>query len=182
MNKFLTNVNLNIEPLIIDIKDSDDRIFKHYKLELNAVNPEIKSFLEKLGIGILTVEVFFTPPFMKRGIHIDTAYSGDNTRLNWIYCQGENIMNWYTPKGGVQPMIKDTLVSTKSLSYNANQVELIHIEKIISGTVIVQVGIPHNVQNLRYPRWSVCFSICKLQDKSRITVEEAQLLFKNYII
>jgi hypothetical protein len=181
MNKFLTNVKLNIEPLIFDIKNSTDRTYKHYKLELDAVNPEMISFLKSLGIGILMVEVFFTPPFLKRGIHIDTAHGGDITKLNWIYCQGENIMNWYKTKEGVQRIVKATPVSTSFVSYEANEVELIHTEKIINSNVIVQVGIPHNVQNLKYPRWATCFTICKLQDRSRITVEEAHLLFKDYI-
>jgi hypothetical protein len=126
-------------------------------------------------------EVFFTPPFLKRGIHIDTAIGGDITKLNWVYCEGDHQMNWYEPKPDAPRTIAETAVSTNYVSYKESEVNLLHTEKFSNANVIVQVGIPHNVRNLRYPRWALCFTICHLSDRSRITVEQAQSIFKDYI-
>jgi hypothetical protein len=181
MNKFSTKVILPHEPLTIDICDKTDREYRHSEVPLDKIHPDMKALLERLGVGILMAEVFFTPPFLKRGIHIDTAIGGDITKLNWIYCEGDNQMNWYEPKPDAPHTISETAVSTNYVSYRESQVNLLHTEKFSNANVIVQVGIPHNVRNLRYPRWALCFTICHLSDRSRITVEQAQSIFKDYI-
>lgn len=181
MNKFSTTVSLPYEPLTIDIRDMSDRVYRHSEVSLDKINPAMKAFLESKGVGVLMAEVFYTPPFLKRGIHIDTATGGDITKLNWIYCQGEHLMNWYEPKLDANHTIAKTTVSTHYVSYQDSEVNLIHTEKFATSNVIVQVGIPHSVHNLRHPRWSLCFTICHLSDKSRITVEQAQSIFKDYI-
>jgi hypothetical protein len=182
MNKYLSKLSLNIEPLTIDIRDKNDQKYRHTELGLDTINPDMKAFLESFGVGVLMVEIFYTPPFMSRGIHIDTAQGGDITKLNWIYCEGENIMNWYEPKPDAPRNIAETPVSTNFVSYKDSEVNLVHSEKMTTNNVIVQVGTPHNVRNLRYPRWALCFTICHLKDKSRITIAEAQEIFKDYLV
>jgi hypothetical protein len=182
MNKYLSKLSLNIEPLTIDICDKNDKGYRHSDLGVNSINPAMKTFLESLGVGVLMVEVFYTPPFMNRGIHIDTAQGGDITKLNWVYCEGDHIMNWYEPKPDAPRNIAMTGVSTNYVSYKDSEVNLVHSEKMTTNNIIVQVGSPHNVRNLRYPRWALCFTICYLKDNSRITIAEAQEIFKDYLV
>jgi hypothetical protein len=182
MNNFLTNVSLNIEPLTFDVRNPDDKLYQHYELDLNTINPKMKSFLQGLGIKVSMIEVFFTPPYKTRGIHIDTAHGGDITKLNWVYCDGDNIMNWYEPKLDISRIIQNESVSTSYLSYEPDEVNLVHSETLTSNNVIVQVGSAHNVKNLKDPRWAICFTIHHLHDGSRVTVSQAQEIFKDYII
>jgi hypothetical protein len=180
MNNYLTKVSLNIDPLILDIRNPEDKQYRHYELSLDTINPEMKSFLESLGVGVLMVEVFYTPPFMERGIHIDTPEGGDITKLNWIYCEGEHRMHWYNQIE--QGEVQQNRVSTKLVNFTKNQVELIHTESMTTDNVIVHVGIPHNVRNLRHRRWAICFTVCKLNSTTRIPIAEMQQIFKDYII
>jgi hypothetical protein len=180
MNKYLSKVSLNIEPLTIDICNPDDKQYRHYELGLDTINPEMKSFLESLGVGVIMVEVFYTPPFMERGIHIDTPNGGDITKLNWLYCEGEHRMHWYNQKA--EGEVQQNRVATKLIHFTKDQVELIHTETLTTNNVLVHVGVPHNVRNLRHRRWAICLTICKLNSTNRITVAESQQIFKDYII
>lgn len=180
MNKYLSKVSLNIEPLTIDICNSDDKQYRHYELGLDTINPEMKSFLESLGVGVMMVEVFYTPPFMERGIHIDTPNGGDITKLNWVYCEGEHRMHWYAQKA--EGEVQKNRVATKLVHFTKDQVELLHTEVLTTNNILVHVGIPHNVRNLRHRRWAICLTICKLNSTNRITVAESQQIFKDYII
>lgn len=180
MNKYLSKVSLNIEPLTIDICNPEDREYRHYELGLDTINPEMKSFLESLGVRVIMVEVFHTPPFMERGIHIDTPNGGDITKLNWLYCEGEHRMHWYAQKA--EGEVQKNRVATKLVHFTKDQVELIHTEVMTTNNILVHVGVPHNVRNLRYRRWSICFTISKLNSTTRIPMAEAQQIFKDYII
>jgi hypothetical protein len=180
MNKYLSKVSLNIEPLTIDICNPDDKQYRHYELGLDTINPKMKSFLESLGVGVIMVEVFYTPPFMERGIHIDTPNGGDITKLNWLYCEGEHRMHWYNQKA--EGEVQQNRVATKLIHFTKDQVELIHTETLTTNNVLVHVGVPHNVRNLRHRRWAICLTICKLNSTNRITVAESQQIFKDYII
>ena len=181
MSKYLSRVKIDIEPLTINICDPEDnRVYRHYVLGLDTINPEMITFLASLGVQVQSVEVFYTPRFMERSIHIDTPDGGDITRLNWVYCEGESRMHWY--KQLEEGTLGNSNAEHPLLQFTKKQVELIHSETITNDTVIVHVGIPHNVQNLRYRRWALCFTISKLNRKARFSMEEAREVFKDYLI
>jgi hypothetical protein len=182
MQDFLTRLSLNIEPITINPCNPEDKIYRHSQLSLDLVTPQMHSFLEKLEVRVGMVEVFFTPRLLARITHIDTDKSGDIVKLNWIYCAGKNVMNWYKPKEKSNPIIEDTPVATKFVSYKNSEVELIHSEILTTNTVLAQVGVPHNITNFMHPRWSICFTIFHLKNDSRITMDEARCIFKDYII
>lgn len=58
MNNYLSKLSLNIEPLTIDICDKSDKAYRHSELSIDTINPEMKTFLESLGVGVLMAEVF----------------------------------------------------------------------------------------------------------------------------
>ena len=182
MNKFVNYVSLNMEPLKFDIRKMTGEKYTHRLLDHSDINPEIENLLDSLGITVGLAEVFFSRPYSEKEIHTDTTKSGDYAKLNWIYSAGDSYMNWYVPTepGGAE--VKQTISSTNYIGYTSDQVVLVHSEKINTASVIVQVGIPHNIKNLTHPRWAVCFVLRNKLDQSRLSVAEAHYLLRDYII
>lgn len=151
---------------------------------LECISTDVMDIFEQLDLEISFVEVFYSKPYLNSNIHVDGA-GGDYTKVNWIFGGINSSMNWYMKKSQtdtVKPRFPRivTPIGTNTVTYNSNEVDPIHSERIIRPS-LVQVGIPHNIINGEQDRW--CISV-NYRDKitgKRPTMEESRSLFKKFI-
>jgi len=149
-------------------------------LDINSINPEIKTLLKSLGIYVSWVECFFKRGSTIGKIHCDNS-GGDLVKLIWIYGGIDSTMNWYTIKDSDTTKTPNiTEANTEYLEYSYNEVIPVHTELLLK-PALVQVGAPHCVINYKEDRYCLCFA---LSDSSgnRLTMKQAQHLLRDRII
>lgn len=155
----------------------------HFLLDIqDDLSDEVKDFFEKNNQFIVIAEVFRRPNKEISTIHSDDKDLGDYSKMNWIFGGTDSLMNWYKIKEDIDlPKIYKTSIKSYSLLYRMDQVHLLYSEAF-RGPSIVQVGVPHNIINLKDERF--CVSVV-FKDKTlgrRPGMAEAKEIFKDYII
>ena len=200
MTDYCINLNLDIEP--IDgvetlqncINDSTEYVHYHSTLVLNS---KYIVFLLKLGLVIDHIEIFHSTPNMFTPIHSDIGQvpftPGDIVKLNYVYGGKDSVMNWWEPIAGATHTLSPTRnndenspgsipagpIIGESHGYKVKDLNWLHSSSI-GHPSIVQVGIPHNVQNREEERY--CLSVVLLKDGKRLTMSDAKAIFAQYII
>jgi hypothetical protein len=190
MNTFCQKINIPIEPLfsgfdVYDPKRPRNLNKQYANLEyvpLICLNPELKKFMDQKSMVISLIDIFYCNPYDVHPIHVDQPHvdkfiENDYVRINWIYGGLDSEMKWYRFKDNVNKLNKDQV---KHIVYGPDDVECIH-SQAISGPHLVQVGIPHTVQNYSQRRYSVCADIIHKDTGSRITMNQALDIFKDLI-
>lgn len=151
----------------------------------NMINPEFKEWIEKIGLLIADIEIFYSPPNYSMPIHTDGETIHSEAKLNYMYGAPKSQMKWWMPREGKRPtkhrMAHDNqaaavgeLVWTKE--------DCIEVESTEVMCTLVNVGIPHNIENGQLPR--KCVSV--IFDKptatgieTLVTFEDALEIFSN---
>lgn len=189
MNNFCRKIQLPFDvklkdfpfPLPSNWNTDEVRMFKH---PITKVDPELLRFLAKHKVWVNFAEIFYTPPFSRCNIHVDTAQISNMTKLNLCICHPNSVMNWYEPLpdfADKKPSV--TELTTAYLKYKKNEVKLLHSE-CISGWTIVNAGIPHDGENpTEEVRWTLSHSLMDLSDGKRnhLQFEKAVEIFQEYI-
>jgi hypothetical protein len=201
MNLYCVNLNFNspvfksdLSPIDFlkdksdQLRDQDSKKIKHTKsshftIDIeHELSDELKRFFNEHNQDIVLAEVFRRSSTEISVIHSDDKLPGDYSKMNWVFGGRESVMNWYELKNEKDILkIHETSIESYSLLYRMDQVELLYSEAF-RGPSIVQVGIPHNIVNLKEERF--CLSVV-FKDKSlgrRPTVSEAAEIFKDYIV
>jgi len=175
------NLNLDVNPLregldISSYSTSTDK--QHVKVSLNDINHSLILLLTTLNLTIVWAELFYTPPFQITRIHVDDA-GGDYTKLNYVFGGKDSLMYWWQQKLS-EPNIADvTEIDSQYTVYKTTEVDLID-KQSVKFPSLVQVGIPHNIQNFEEPRY--CLSlVLRKQDNTRLTMAESIEIFKQYL-
>jgi len=197
MTDYCINLNLGIEP--IDgvetlkncIKDSTDYVHYHNTLVLNS---KYIVFLAKLGLVIDHIEIFHATPELFTPIHRDISQvpftAEDFVKLNYIYGGKDSVMNWWKVNEGAMhtPGIygegNTGAFEYQSVKGEAHSYKFEDLTWLYGSSIghpsIVQVGIPHNVQNRDEDRY--CLSVVLLKDGKRLTMSDAKEIFAQYIV
>jgi hypothetical protein len=177
MTVYCKSLNLTISPLIneADIVKQTER---HIEINLNRINPHLTAVLKLLGVRVSYAECFRLNPYQENNIHTDTE-RGDYTKINWIYGGKDSTMSWYTPNSDNSKNLMYTATGTTYENYTIDEVTLMHRQHLSSPS-LVQVGVPHDVQNYSELRHALSFVIAK--GNNRLTMSEAIDIFKDYII
>jgi len=177
-------VNLNINPLTdaFDMEERRTGQFRQTKVSFDLLSPGILDFCEKHHLIMVWAECFHTPPGRETPIHID-EHGGDYTKLNYIYGGRGSTMNWYSVKDfakNKEPSL--TVINTKYLAYEPNEVTLIEAAPLLDGSsYVIQAGTPHNVTNADEDRFCISL-IFKDADRKRFTMAGAKELFADYLV
>jgi hypothetical protein len=198
MTDYCINLNLDIEP--IDgletlhncIKDSTEYVHYHSTLNLNS---KYIIFLAKLGLVIDHIEIFHSVPELFTPIHSDVSQvpftKGDIIKLNYVYGGKNSVMNWWKVNEGVTHTVSlnsredntggmnSETIKGEAHNYKLEDLTWLH-SSAIGHPSIVQVGIPHNIQNREEERY--CLSVVLLKDGKRLTMSDAKAIFAQYII
>ena len=182
MNKYCAYLNIPF-PLF---KENFDPFqlpkIRHFKLDKDEViSNELINWFTSIKLNIFLVEVFYTSPNQSGVIHLDSV-GGDFTKLNWQFGGKDSIMNWYSENN---PNIRTKTLSsigTNSSSFDVNDVTKIHSQSIENPS-LVQVGIPHNIENFSEDRWVVSV-VYKYPSAiyRRPTWTESLSIFNNYLV
>ena len=197
MTNYCINLNLDIEP--IDnvgtlqslIKDSTE--YFHICPTLN-LNSKYILFFAKLGIVIDHIEIFHSTSGMFTPLHRDVSQvpftPNDFVKLNYTYGGKNSVMNWWSINEGITHTvainaenntgsIDSNTIKGESHAYKFEDLTWLHGQSV-GHPSIVQVGIPHNVQNREEERY--CLSVVLLKDGKRLTMSDAKAIFAQYII
>lgn len=179
MNPYCTNLNFNI-PIFntgVDLK----KFTTAYQMQGSSkdLNHDLLKFLLKLGVKVLFFETFFMLPSNNSTVHVDQT-AGDYVKINYVYYGDNSFMNWYKPKDGIVKLPKITAIGTEFLSYEENEVELLHSQEI-GFPSLVQVGVPHSITNPKDNRLCISLVLHSMKNK-RLTMDEALAIFKDYIV
>jgi hypothetical protein len=180
MNIYCQPLNLSIPPLNenFDITKITARISS---IGLDELHPEMKEWLDNVGLRVTWIELFYRTPFSFMSIHTDTS-PGDFTKINWVYGGRDSTMTWYklNDSDPSNKSITKTDVNTSYTNYTSGEVTPI-FSSTMSGPHVVQVGIPHSISNPREKRYCLSFVV---EDKSgkRLSMAETCALLANYII
>ena len=144
-------------------------------------HPTFLKFLESKHICLEFVETFYSKPDTVQTIHVDGT-GGDFVKINYVIGGKDSVMNWYTVKSEISVETTITEEKIKHLSFEKNQVELIH-STITCPISIVQVGIPHNVTNALEDRLCISMVIAwQNGPENMITMAKATEIFADYIV
>jgi hypothetical protein len=174
---YCKSLNLTMSPLINE-SDIVKQTERHVEVNINRINPVLHATLKLLGVRVSYAECFRLNPYQVNNIHTDTV-RGDYIKINWIYGGKDSTMSWYTPNTESTKNLMLTATGTTYENYELDEVTLVHKQQLHNPS-LVQVGVPHDVQNYSELRYALSFVIAK-EDK-RLTMNEAIELFSNYII
>ena len=187
MNTYCSKVNIPIKPLInFDVYDSSRRrnLNRYYSnleyVPLSFLNPELANYLSERNLQVSEIDIFYCKPGQSHPIHVDQPHvknfiEGDYVRLNWIYGGADSEMHWYETKESVKKVDRNLV---GHMIYNEKDMNKIYSENI-SGTQIVQVGVPHTVKAGLERRHAICCDISRTDSPSRITMAEALEIFQD---
>jgi hypothetical protein len=197
MNKYCVDIDFKV-PLLRDptslekYKNSHHNVLieKEHKREL--LHPDLLKIFDDLKLKIWLITIFYKLPDESNAeggynIHVDgdpfldaDKQLRDVTKINWVFNPGISVMNWYTPKEGIDRGVSTSVVKTYYLKYTRDEVNLEHTYAL-NNTHIVQVGMPHDVTNVVEPRLCVSVALSQ-QNGKRPTMEESIKIFKDYLI
>lgn len=162
------------------LKQGDQHLSKHYTISKDLLSNDITEFFNNFGLAIRIVEIFYRPAGVNSRIHIDTQTPGDFVKLNWAYGGEGSVMSWYTPHENYRGVLDSTPVASYATYYKQDEVTLLHSEKVGQPS-LVQVGIPHSINNNLTERFCVSIVFEYNDTKERPTFSQSYEIFKNYI-
>jgi hypothetical protein len=150
----------------------------HYSVK-NSLSDELCNIIKSGGLTIHLVEAFYRTCGNFSPIHTDSMGQPDIGKLNFVFDSANSKMVWYTPKNGMFPIAKITKIGTKYNTYNTNQVDI--LESVhLTGPVIIQAGVPHNIVDVTGPRTAV--SVILFKDGRIAKMGEIVEVFNKYVI
>lgn len=178
MKHYCLDLNLNI-PLF----RYDDFVLpkiRHTKHTSDILSKSIIDFFSEKNLNISLVEIFYSPSKFKSKIHID-GISGDYTKINFIFGGKNGIMSWYSTNNDHENNRDSSMntIGTFHTIFSESEVKL-EYQKNISLSLI-QVGVPHRVENFQGERWAVCLVYRDKKTMKRPTMTESIEIFKNNI-
>ena len=162
------------------LKQDDQHLAKHYKISKDLLSDDIIKFFNKFELTIRIVEIFYRPAGANSRIHIDTEKPGDFVKLNWVYGGKGSVMSWYAPNENYTGVMDSTPVESYATYYKQHQVILLHSQKVGQPS-LVQVGIPHSIDNNLTERFCVSVVFEYNDTKERPMFSQAYEIFKDYI-
>ena len=126
----------------------------HVKLDKSEIlSNEIQDWFISLNLDILLVEVFYTRPHETGTIHFDSV-GGNYTKLNWQFGGKDSIMHWYSINNPNSHTVALTPIGSNSAIFKPDDVTKVH-SQAIQNPSLVQVAVPHNIENHDEDRWVV---------------------------
>ena len=180
-------------PLFNNEYNLTDTPFGHHKLDIKYLSNEILNFLKERKVHPLHIGSFRWGPNFTTPIHTDNKPRGilhDTIKLNWVIGGKDSYVNWYKPidyKILIQEYLspaKRTLEGGREFEdythHDENNCKLIETATV-SGALIMQAGIPHNVVNLSEERY--CFSIVLTHTNTQnyLSMNDAITIFNDLI-
>jgi hypothetical protein len=179
MNRYHHRLNI---PVIFQPEfpvNNNSAIFSYSK---SQINKELINWLSDMSVGIKHCEVFYLSPESQSNhiIHLDGELFDDHVKLNFAYCETEELMNWFIPKENAVLISKKTPIDTKYIEADKDQCILVH-RAIIGQPSLINAGQLHSVSDVKSPRYCFSFVLSKIKTNKYLTWDDAVEIFKDYI-
>ena len=180
-NQYHHRLNLPVEfvPQPLDMSDGYHKIYP-----VDRVNKNLLEFFNSLGCDIGHGEQFLLQPNGMADYHIIHIDNDDDlplVKINYVYCDTPHVMNWYELREGAKLKKAQSSANTNYFTCDPHDVE-----KVFSATVgqpsLVNVKKLHDVSTVSSPR--TCYSLVVVENETlrRLTWEEAEFIFSDYIL
>jgi len=145
---------------------------------IEFLGEETITWLESKNLIVSKIEIFYTAPMFTTAWHVDMNPPQDLAKLNFVYCEGINYMQW----GIVDENIEDLSYQTNSVGtmfLNCdNKISTITDQCHIKKSALVNVGKPHRIVNQsNHNRWCVSLLLWKANPRERLTFHESLNIF-----
>lgn len=173
LNQYSTNLNIPVTPFANDAHPND--IYKtiimgkfvkthHLEVPIEDLNPELHEWFSKYNLEINLAELFSKLPNPSRTanrIHSGGNGDPDKTKINWVWGGKNSYMTWYDKVNSATPNEVGYLSSSAQITYYTDLEETdpepVHRHQLIYPTAtLVQIALPHAVENPEEPRWCLC--------------------------
>lgn len=186
MNKYCNHINFKMFPLKHFDFDWNPRSNPTVSdIPVDQVNPELNKIINDLGVYVSWIQIFYRPKNDFCSHHMDNR-GGDYIKINWAFRGVGSRMTWYSvnPAANIDyaNAIHTTEANSEYIVYKTGDLILEHTAEIVEGIpAIVQVGIPHHIDNQIDQRYCIAFSINDIKTHRRLTMQQAIDIFKDYL-
>jgi hypothetical protein len=155
-----------------------------YPVEL--INQELVDWLNKLNIFVIMAEQYMLDPNGKKSsyeIHRDGQpdVHPDFIKMNYVFCDTPHVMNWYKLHPGKELKNAGIPGGFPFLVCDEGDCDLVHSAEVGQPS-LVNVMELHDVSTVLSKRYCFAFVLGNIETKQPINWNEAEELFKEYII
>lgn len=175
-NQYCAHIDIPVPLLNPEVAFQSHLKWNHSELDkIEHIHPKMHVFLAKHNLTIYKIELFYTPPNHQTHPHAD-GFGGDLGKINWIIGGKQSLMKWYNIISESKKESGLTDIATDLIIYERNEIELAYQEEIKSPS-IVQVGIPHNINNKEEERWCISLILHDPQTNNHISFTRLKEIF-----
>jgi hypothetical protein len=176
-NNFYYDLDLDItwvlrDPSYLNSLDTKGESAWHWRIDKDLLIADIFVWLDRYNLTTNWAEIFYTAGRSNIFLHVDEISPANICKLNWVYDQGDTVMNWYNLKPGARISKMNNFVGGTYYGCDWSEVEHAAAHKIKRPT-LVNAGVPHDVRNNSdYPRWCVSLALSDKTSQLRISFDE----------
>ena len=187
MNRYCLHLDIGLDYILSDPNyfsklNVQGKSISQWLIPQEELNKDFIKWYESLGLKLWYQELFYTAPHGKIFLHSDEVNPSDCCKLNWVYDQGNTVMNWYEPNNGVElEWQKNPYVGGSYYSCPEGQYHFVHSDSVQKPS-LVNVTALHEVENNSdHPRWCVSIAFKEIGADSRLQWDRALELFQPYL-
>ena len=157
--------------------------FEHHNLyDLSLLSPDFIKWFNQLGIAILFGELFTRHLGQEKiPIHIDKYSDSEHVKINYVYCDGDQLMGWYKLKPGKEIHIGKTILGTEYAWADDDDCEEIY-SAAVGKPSLINASILHTAPVMTASWRCFSFSIGYLDpSKEKLSWNDAVKILKDYI-
>jgi len=194
LNLDLKIFNSNLHPVdfIKTLAEWSDERFtkptgsKHFRVPPKYLNQDFVDFFKNRNLVLAHVEVFYTVPDGKAGIHCDIPELGDIGKINWVYGGEGSEMRWFQVNNSYDPSAIDsrdtpTAIGGPAFKITRKEVDKVHAQ-FVQCPSLVQVGQPHSMKNGPHDRFCIGAIFEDINTRKGIPMDQAIDIFKEFVV
>ncbi len=189
INQYSTDLNIPFSPFKNDAHPND--LYKtiimnkfvakhHLEVPVTDLNPDLVEWFKQHNLEIYLVELFSKLPNPSRAanrIHSGGNGDPDKTKINWVWGGKNSYMIWYDKLNEAKPTEVGYLSSSAQITYYADLEEIdpvpVHRHQLIYPmATLVQIALPHAVENPEETRWCLCLITRDITTGQRLGYQE----------
>ena len=187
MNRYCLHLDIGLDYILKDPDyfsrlDVTEKKIAQWLIPQEALSNDFISWYESLGLDLWYRELFYTAPHENIFLHSDEINPSSCCKLNWVYDQGNTVMNWYEPNDGISlewyqnPFVGGSYYSCEEGKYHYAHSDSIQKPSLVNVTAL------HDVKNNSdYPRWCVSIAFREVGAEQRLQWDRAVEIFKPYL-
>jgi len=159
---------------------SDTISIQHLILKRLEVSNEVHNWLDTVGLEFVKGSIFFLPPFSVVKPHIDTPEPNNIVRINWVYSNCNNSMEWSELTEGSEYKIDIAKTGRQYVSVDPDKCFKVFESKMDKPS-LVNVGKLHGSHNGHTESWYFGIMVKEKGKNNLLEWDRALEILKDYI-